>query len=393
MWGIPYALYTFYQSLYMKARGVTDQQLGMLVALSFISGTISAAFAGMITDALGRRKTTLIFDLIAWPGSILLFILADRFYLFAMAVIVGSAVRIVGVSWNLLLIEDADTEERVAAYNLINIINISSGIATPLAGMIVARMGIVAGEHLLMWVAVFSMTAMMVLRHLFLHETAMGKEILRDRREGKTPRPSVVLFYGRLFEVLRTRAAQRKVFFAALLFNLYLPLGTFTSLYYAPFLTEYLRLDRAAISFLGMLNSLVILASLIILVPVVPAGRRIAAMMLGLCLQGAALASFFLVPKANLAWAGLCVLVFALGYGLFRPFLDAILAEATEGKDRAGLYGLLQLGISLFSALLGFVSGFLYHLHPAILYFLSLALLGACLLLLLSCSAKRCSCS
>ncbi|MCL6614212.1 MAG: MFS transporter [Firmicutes bacterium] len=382
MWGVPYALYSFYQSLYMKSQGVTDQELGFLIALGFVSGAICAAFAGMITDALGRRKTTLIFDLIAWPVSILLLILADRFSLFALATILGSATRIVGVSWNLLLVEDAGPEERVAAYNLINIINISSGAVTPLAGMLIARAGIVAGERLLMAFAAVSMAAMMILRHRAVRETRIGEEILRERRVGRTLPHTMTVFYGRILEALRGRPEQMKILLASILFNLYLPIGTFASLYYAPFLTEYLRLDRSAISLLGTVNSLGILAALMMLVPAVPAKRRIEAMMLGLCLQGTALVSFFAIPKASLGWAGISVVLFASGYGLFRPFLDATLAEATEGKERAGLYALQHLAISVFSATLGSVSGFLYHLHPAALYLLSLSLLLACLALL-----------
>ena len=270
----------------MKSQGVSDQELGFLIAIGFISGTVASAFAGIFTDSLGRKKTTLIFDLLGWPASILLLIAADRFLLFALATILGSAVRIAGVSWHLLLVEDAMPEERVAAYNLINIniINISSGAVTPLAGMLVARAGMVAGERMLMTFAAISMTAMMILRHRAVRETRIGEEILRERHEG-----------------------------------------------------------------------------------------------------GAALVSFFAIPKACLGWAVVPVILFASGYGLFRPFLDSILAEATEGRDRAGLYGLQNLAISVLSALLGSISGFLYHLHPGTLYLLSLSLLLGCLGLLGGC--------
>jgi len=65
LWGIPFVLYNFYLSLYMKEIGVTNQEIGYLIAIGFLAGTIFSMFGGVITDKLGRKKTTLIFDLIS----------------------------------------------------------------------------------------------------------------------------------------------------------------------------------------------------------------------------------------------------------------------------------------------------------------------------------------
>lgn len=60
-WSIPYGLYSFYLSLYMKSQGVTDVQIGFLISLNFIVGTVTALFAGVVADKLGRRKGCVIF--------------------------------------------------------------------------------------------------------------------------------------------------------------------------------------------------------------------------------------------------------------------------------------------------------------------------------------------
>ncbi len=66
LWGIPFNLYTPYVSVYMLALGMTDSQIGFLASLGTIFQVFWTLVSGAITDKLGRKKTTLIFDLISW---------------------------------------------------------------------------------------------------------------------------------------------------------------------------------------------------------------------------------------------------------------------------------------------------------------------------------------
>ena len=63
----------------MKAQGITDQQIGYLIAIGFVSGAFFSLLSGAITDYLGRKKTTFIFDLIAWPLSLLIYFFCYQF--------------------------------------------------------------------------------------------------------------------------------------------------------------------------------------------------------------------------------------------------------------------------------------------------------------------------
>ena len=66
LWGIPYNLYTPYVSVYMLALGLTDAQIGLIVTISLVLQIFSSLMGGVVTDKLGRRKTTFIFDTISW---------------------------------------------------------------------------------------------------------------------------------------------------------------------------------------------------------------------------------------------------------------------------------------------------------------------------------------
>lgn len=374
MWGIPHVLFSFYLSLYLKAQGVTDQQIGYLIAIGFVSGTVFSMFSGAITDYLGRKKTTIIFDLIAWPLAVALYAVANSFWLFALAAVFNSVMRVTAVSFNLMLVEDADEQQRKAAFTLINMINIFSGLFTPLAGLLVKNLGIITAERILMIFAVVSMFTMMLLRNHRYVETRMGKEILKERQAKRTGF-GVGVFTGTI-RSLSKKPSISLIMSVLVLFNLYLPLGTLNSLYFAPYLTEQLKLDQSLISLLGGVNSLTIFAVLICFLPRIQQG--IFPLLIGLLLQMVSLLVLILIPPGYFGVVVVAVILYALGFGLFRPLIDALFAEVTEGKDRAGLYGLNNTLIAVFGAITGFFSGRLYHQAPVAVFYFSFFILLVC---------------
>lgn len=378
LWGIAFALYNFYLSLYMKSLGVTDRQVGYLISLGFIFSAVFSFFGGIITDRLGRKRTTLIFDLISWPGSIILYLISGGFWLCALATVVNSTVRIVAVSWNLMVVEDADHEQQVAAYNLLSAINISMGIFTPVAGLLVRNYGIITAERLLMAFAVISMTAMMILRNRLYTETKVGRQILNEHREMKERGEIRINPYKRTFSTLRENPGLVMILMAVILFNSYIPIGTYNSLYFAPYLTEVLKLDKSAISILGGVNSLVIFLVLVLILPGIGRENRFQLMICGLLLQALSQIFFVIMPRGSFLYAAISLIIFAVGFGLTRPFLESVFAAVSEGRERAGIYAVSNMMISVTSAVLGFASGYLYSLRPELIYVLSFCLLMVC---------------
>lgn len=380
LYGIPFVLYSFYLSLYMKAQGVTPTQLGYLISIGFIASILFSMTGGWITDRLGRKKTTLIFDTLAWPVSLLIYLVSRSFWMFALAQVMNGVSKIVSVSWNLMVVEDATPREQVAAYNLLNAINISVGVITPLAGIFIKQLGIVHGEQILIGFASLSMMTMILLRNHFYRETKIGQEILNERRKnrpaktGSRWKPDFSLLY-----TLKEKPRVIKVLALSILFNAYLPIGTYLSLYYAPYLTEALKLDKSAIAVLGGVNAAVMLFVFIFIAPRLPHAKRFSLMVSGLILQILALALFISIPSAHFGLTIFCVALFALGYGVVKPFNDAVLAEVSEGRERAGIYTIHNTAVSILSAGLGIASGYLYEIRPALIYLISIGILIGCI--------------
>lgn len=384
MWGIPYALYNFYLSLYMKSQGITDQQIGYLIAINFISGAIFAMASGFITDYLGRKKTTLIFDLISWPIALLVYMVANNFWMFVLASVVNSMVRIVSVSFTLMLVEDANDDQRKVAFTVHNAISILSGLFTPLAGIFVKNLGIIRAERILLGFAAVSMSTMMILRNHYYTETKTGMEILKERGEKRLSTDFRFKIFDSTIEYLKRKPSVFIVMSMAVLFNVYLPIGTLNSFYFAPYLTEVLKQDESLISFLGGISSIATLVALVFWVPRLNKKDSLWSLFAGLVLQLSSLVLLILIPPGSFFAVALVIILYALGFGLFRPSIDSLFAEVTAGKERAGLYGLNNTLTSILSAMAGFFSGKIYNKSPVSIYILSIVILLLCFVGLIS---------
>ena len=422
LWGVPFALFSFYLSLYMKGLGVTDHQIGFLISLGSVAGAVSSFVGGPVTDRLGRKRTTLIFDFIAWPVALTLYIFASNFWLFALAMVINNCWRIVSVSWNLMVVEDADNEQRVAAFNLLNIVSVATGILTPLAGLLVRSVGVVTAERVLLGFGVVSIGTQVLVRNHYFTETSVGREILRRRREARARGqrgPGFWTTYREAFAAMR-RPRVRRTVALVVLYLLLVPVGSFSSLYFAPYLTETLKLGQAAISLLGGLYSAVLLVVLTFVVPRLAgpeegAGReegarrgarhrprdrasvgrgaggaagggaeppspadRTVEMLVGLGAQAAALVLFAVVPPGSFGLTAGVVALYAVGFSIFRPFLDAALAAVTEGVNRAGIYAISNALVSLLGSAAAAFSGYLFQLRPAAVWLAAAGVLVAC---------------
>lgn len=384
LWGIPFVLFNFYLSLYMKELGMSDKQFGYLISIGFIAGAVFSVFSGVITDKLGRKKTTLIFDLISWPASVLIYMISNSFWMFALATVTNSVVRIVSVSWNLMVIEDADDNQRVAAFNILNIINISTGVIIPLAGILVNAYGVVFSERIFLGVAAISMTAMILLRNHFYSETKSGQQILEEHKKHPVKNNLKSLLSFKALLVFKERPIALMVVCVFILFNIYIPLGTFNSLYFAPYMTEVLKLSTSTISILGGVYSAIMFVVFVFINPIISRFNNIMNMIVGLVIQAVSLFLLIIIPSGNLIITILCITLFAAGFGVFRPFIDSLLAEVTECKERAGIYSILNTFTCVLTALIGFVSGGMYVFNPRLLYIVSIAILLACVGILIS---------
>ncbi|MGI6669888.1 MAG: MFS transporter [Acetivibrionales bacterium] len=382
LWAFPFALFNFYLSLYMKELGVTDRQLGYLISLGYMFSIFSSLLSGMIIDKLGRKRTTLIFDFISWPLALFVYFISNSFALFALATFLNSFSKLVHVSWNLMVIEDADNEQRIAAFNLFNFINIVSGLIVPLAGVLVGAYGVVTAERIFLAFAIISMSTMIIVRNHFYTETKIGQSIIDESKKNPLPLNWKNIIPLKAAVMLRGNIRAITAALVYIMFYIYIPLGTVQSLYFAPFMTEFMKLGKSSVSILGGVYSGVVLFVAVFITPAIARYNNARNIMYGFAIQAVSLFILIMLPTGSLPATMLCIGIYALGFGICRPFIDAMLAEATEGNKRARIYSLVNTVACAATAVLGFVSGSIYLFDPRFIYIVSIAILTTCIILL-----------
>ena len=95
LWGIPYNLIAPYASVYMLALGLTDGQIGLIASVGLAFQIFWALLSGAITDKLGRKRATLIFELLSWSVPYLISAVAQNWVYFVIAAIINSVWRVV----------------------------------------------------------------------------------------------------------------------------------------------------------------------------------------------------------------------------------------------------------------------------------------------------------
>ncbi len=358
-WGIPYYLYTTYASIYMLALGCTARQVGIVATVGQALQMALSLGSGWITDRLGRKRTTLVFDLASWSIPTLLWAFARDVRWFLAAAVVNSLTRIVATSWSCLMIEDTPPEQRVHVFTWISVAGILAGFISPLAGLFVKGFGLVPAMRGLYLFAFASMTCTFVVRNSLLRETAIGLAKMRESRRGEARATlgEYARIAGHLARTPRIRAAFAISFLANIAFFLK---ATFLPI----LLTRGLAFPEATIAVFPAIASAVMLFVLVLLMPSLARGGIARPLLAGAACTAASAAALAASPLQSFPIAAASTVLGGLGSALMLPLSDTLIANSLEEADRAkamSIYYVLLLGLT---APFGWIGGLLSELSP-----------------------------
>ena len=354
LWGITYNLYIAYASLYMLALGCSPQQIGVIASIGLIFEMVFSFVGGYITDRLGRKKTTLIFDLVAWSIPTLIWAAAQGYAFFITAAIINSIVRIVYTSWSCLLIEDTPRRKRVHVFTWIRVAGTLSGFFAPLAGVLVSKVGLVPAVRGLYLLACAAMTSMVLIRNRITHETAIGVQKIAEAK-GRKFRETFAE-YRDIIRLIRRTPSTLFAFLIVLLANVQLLYNrTFLSI----LLREELEFQLVLISVVPALSSVV---KMIVFVFVMPGLGRIKpskAIFYGLSMSAAGLVVLLGAPVGGIGFAFVGVLLNAVGFAITGPFAETILANSIDDEHRAKIVSLFHTVMNGLMSPFGYLGGVL----------------------------------
>jgi MFS family permease len=354
LWGIPYNLYATYASVYMLALGCTETQVGLVATVSLLFQIVFSLLGGWVTDRLGRKRATLIFDLISWSIPTLLLAFARSLTVFLIAAIINAIVRVVYTSWDCLMVEDTAPEQRVHFYTWIAIAGIMAGFISPVSGLLVDRFGLVPGERILYLFAFVSMTFMFIWRNTLLRETKIGLLKMREARHGNAS--ATLREYGRIIRELLASPLTVAAFLLSLLLNIQFTLrGTFLSI----LLVRGLGFSEGIIAVFPAINAAVTLAIYALGMPAIGRMQVHRPFLAGLVLSAVGALLLVVSPMQSMTFVVLSTVIGALGAAVTGPLSSALIANSVPAHDRAKVmslfYALVQAACSPF----GYIGGLL----------------------------------
>jgi DHA1 family tetracycline resistance protein-like MFS transporter len=378
MWAIPYHLVQTYASVYMLALGCTPVQVGLVGSAALACQLFFSLASGWITDRLGRKRTTLLFDTISWSGAMLIWAFARSFTWFLAAAAVNSVVRIVQTSWTCLAIEDAPADQRVHFYTWISVAGVLAGFVVPLSGILVGRFGLVPAMRGLYLFGFAAMTSMFLFRNGMLVETRMGIERMRESRT-EHPRHELREHLRATAEALRNPAFVAAAAASILASIMSIVRTTFQSI----LLIRGLAFPEAAIAVFPMVNAAVMLVVLVFLVPAL--ARRGTAISLAVGFGSMTASAMLLAASPERSWpiALLSTALGGIGSAVVFPVTDSFLANAVPDRGRAKIMAVFYVVMFAASSPFSWVGGLLSAVSPR----LPLVLVSAVCLLGLGLSA------
>ena len=185
MWGLSMNLCLPYATVYMLTFGMNDVQVGIVTSVYMFSQMICAFLSGAIIDKMGRRKSTAIFDFLAWSIPCIIWASSQGFWFFVVAALFNGMMKITQVSWDCLLVEDAPKDRITHIYSWVLICGNLSALFAPISSVLVAKLTLVPAIRILYINAFVIMTAKILILYKFSTETAVGK-VRREAARGKS---------------------------------------------------------------------------------------------------------------------------------------------------------------------------------------------------------------
>jgi len=358
LWVIPFNLYSPFVAVYMAALALSDMQIGLIASIFMFFRAVSALFSGAITDKLGRKLTTFIFDMASWSIPCLLWALSQNFWWFVVAASFNGLMQITDNSWTCLLIEDAEKRSLVRIFSLLHMIAQLAVIFAPLAAILVNQLSIIPAMRILFMFSFISMTIKFFLLYFLGDETRVGKTRMEETKDMSIWQ--IMGGYGGIFKKI---FASSDMILALVLTTIFSIVWMVTGSFFGLYVTGTLDIPEYFLAYFPILRALVIAAFLYLIQPKLEKFGFRMPMLIGLIIFVAGLVMLILTPVGSLPILFAVVFLDAVAFSFVVPRNDSLIQILIEPSERARIRGLMMVVVLGFSIPFGYLAGFLSEIN------------------------------
>jgi MFS family permease len=359
----------------MLALGLHDTQVGLVATIYMLSQVVFAFLSGPVTDKMGRRRATAVFDFISWCIPCLIWWRAEGLWFFVVAALLNGAMQIPTNSWDCLLIEDAEKKQITRINSLAVIAAQFSVFFAPISAILFSRLTLVPAIRILYLNAFVIMLIKLLLLYIFSRETGMGM-IRREESRGKSLW-SLAAGYGGVLKII---GQSRGTIFAMAITTLVGIVGMINTTFWPVIVNKKLLVPEPLLPFFPILRSVVVIVFLLFLAPRLTKERLKLPLLTGFACYFTGQLLLILAPDHGPAkYIILCISLifdsFAAGY-LFM-LAKSLVALHVNPVERARVQAIMNLIIMAATAPFGWIGGLLSDVSRVFPFILNLVLLAA----------------
>ena len=370
LWGIPYNLIAPFTTIYMRALGVGYIQIGILLSVSMLVQVFSASFAGIITDKLGRKKTTQFGDFFGWVIPCLIWAFAQNFWFFLAAMTLNSFEQVNQTSWHCLMVEDAEKKDTLHIYTWVTIAGLAAVFFAPISGALIPVFSsVVPIMRVLYFIFAVAMLAKNLITWRFTKETQRGRIRMEETRSVSVRK--MISEYGSLIpRIFRNREMVSTLGITVIL----LITGMINGNFFALFVSEDLQIPENFLAYFPIFRAAVMLLFMFALQHKLAALKMQIPMCAGFVFYIAAQLILITGPVKSPLFILFVTLLEAVAIALVGPRKDSMLILFIDEAERARIMSFMcAIGIA-FTTPFGYLAGFLFSLNRCFPFLLSACL-------------------
>jgi MFS family permease len=373
LWGIPFSLYTPYATLFMFSLGVRDAQIGLLTSIGMVLQVFTSLWGGVASDKMGRKRTTFIFDVLAWSVPCLLWAFSQNFWWFLIAAIFNSMDKITHNSWNCLLVEDAEPNKLVDIYTWVTVSGLLAVFFAPISGVLVRNFSLIPVVRILYFFSFIFMTLKFVVLNRMATETRQGLSRMEETKN-KSSWQMLKEYKGLLLEILASKPALAVLLLMFITNTTSMVITTFFPIY----VTKNLLIPEEWIAYFPMARAAIMIFFILWLQGAINRLPFQPVMIAGVIFYIAGLVALLLTPSGSLGVLAIYVVCESIGHALLFPRKDSILILFVDPQKRARVQGLLLVLMIALTAPFGWLTGLMSEANRVLPFIFSIALFIIC---------------
>ncbi len=373
MWGLSMNLCLPYATVYMLTFGISDIQVGIVTSIYMFSQMIFAFLSGAIIDKMGRRKSTAVFDFLAWSLPCLIWASSQGFWFFVVAALLNGTMKITTVSWDCLLVEDAPKDKITHIYSWVIISANLSALFAPISSILVAKLTLAPAIRILYINAFIIMTAKIIILYKLSTETAVGK-VRREVTRNMSWNEMLSGYKSALHKILSSQGT----IFAIIISILVEIVAMIGMTFWQIIASRRIGIPDTLLPIFPMARSILSIVLFFTVISHINQSKMKWPLFGGfLC----AIVSFaLLISISNTGVWGYIILSVsllfdALGFAVLGTIRESLVAIHVDPEERSGIMALLQTTVMLVSVPFGYIAGLLSDISRILPFVLSIGLL------------------